>query len=219
MIEKLLFALLPPIATAIVSWGTMAAIGAANAAYYTLVIATVYYQLFTVPTRSSFCTSAGRGKKGGESGDTGEMYVLGPTERMIQTLLYMCKWKPSGIGGGGGGGGGIGIGIGIASFPFKSQTTIAPVVHLLCLVPASSALFYFAIYFGKFSTSSFASLLQSSEFAALGILASVPAYVVCMSYGRGSLEFLAMGKATTKAIAMTGALVALAVMILAVESR
>ena len=76
LLEKIIFAATPLVATVIQTWGALACVGAANAPFYNLAICTIMYLLFSLPTISSFGIDSGR-------------EIIGPTERGVHTLAYL----------------------------------------------------------------------------------------------------------------------------------
>lgn len=83
-LERLLFACLPFIASAIFTWATVSAVGMNNAAYYLMAFDCIFYWLYSVPRVSSFKSKQEVKYHGGEVPD--DNLILSPLESCIHTL-------------------------------------------------------------------------------------------------------------------------------------
>ncbi|TXG49009.1 hypothetical protein EZV62_024884 [Acer yangbiense] len=83
-LERLLFACLPLIASAVFTWATVSAVGMHNAAYYHMAFNCVFYWLYSIPRISSFKSKQEVKYHGGEVPD--DNLILSPLESCVHTL-------------------------------------------------------------------------------------------------------------------------------------
>ncbi|KAL6551250.1 hypothetical protein OROMI_021738 [Orobanche minor] len=83
-LERLLFACVPHIASALFTWATVSAVGMTNAAYYLMVFNCIFYWLYSTPCVSSFKLKHGVGYHGGEVPH--DSFILGQLESCVHTL-------------------------------------------------------------------------------------------------------------------------------------
>ncbi|GLJ45910.1 hypothetical protein SUGI_0966700 [Cryptomeria japonica] len=82
-LERILFSCVPFTASVIWTWGAVAAVGMDHAAYYLMVIVSVFYWLYAMPRQSSFRTKTEK-RYGGQIVE--ETLILGPLEGTLHTL-------------------------------------------------------------------------------------------------------------------------------------
>nr|ATG71033.1 no exine fromation 1 [Cupressus sempervirens] len=82
-LERILFACVPFTASVIWTWGAVAAVGMDHAAYYLMVILSVFYWLYSMPRQSSFRTKTEK-RYGGQIVE--ETLILGALEGTLHTL-------------------------------------------------------------------------------------------------------------------------------------
>ncbi|KAL5733837.1 hypothetical protein ACOSP7_031698 [Xanthoceras sorbifolium] len=83
-LERLLFACLPLVASAVFTWATVSAVGMHNAAYYLMAFNCVFYWLYSIPRVSSFKSKQEVKYHGGEIPD--DNLILSPLESCVHTL-------------------------------------------------------------------------------------------------------------------------------------
>ncbi|KAK3228916.1 hypothetical protein Dsin_000797 [Dipteronia sinensis] len=83
-LERLLFACLPLVASAVFTWATVSAVGMHNAAYYHMAFNCVFYWLYSIPRVSSFKSKQEVKYHGGEVPD--DNLILSPLESCVHTL-------------------------------------------------------------------------------------------------------------------------------------
>ncbi|CAA0815517.1 no exine formation 1 [Striga hermonthica] len=83
-LERLLFACVPLIASALFTWATVSAVGMNNAAYYLMVFNCIFYWLYSIPRVSSFKLKHEVGYHGGEVPE--DSFILGHLESCVHTL-------------------------------------------------------------------------------------------------------------------------------------
>ncbi|EPS62676.1 hypothetical protein M569_12112, partial [Genlisea aurea] len=83
-LERLLFACVPLVASAIFTWATISAVGMTNAAYYFMVFNCIFYWLYSIPRVSSFRLKQEVNYHGSQS--TEDLYILGQLESCVHTL-------------------------------------------------------------------------------------------------------------------------------------
>ncbi|RVW78029.1 hypothetical protein CK203_044895 [Vitis vinifera] len=83
-LERLLFACVPFVASALFAWATISAVGMNNASYYLMAFNCVFYWVFSIPRISSFKNKQEVGYHGGEVPD--DILILGPLESCFHTL-------------------------------------------------------------------------------------------------------------------------------------
>ncbi|XP_073013150.1 uncharacterized protein [Typha latifolia] len=82
-LERLLFACVPIAAPPLFTWAVVSALGMANAAYYLMAFACLFYWLFSIPRPSSFKTRKNDSSAGADTG------ILGPLECCLHTLYLL----------------------------------------------------------------------------------------------------------------------------------
>ncbi|KAI3467823.1 hypothetical protein Pfo_024486 [Paulownia fortunei] len=83
-LERLLFACVPLIASALFTWATVSAVGMINAAYYLMVFNCIFYWLYSIPRVSSFKVKQELSYHGGEVPN--DSFILGQLESCVHTL-------------------------------------------------------------------------------------------------------------------------------------
>lgn len=83
-LERLLFACVPFIASAMFTWATISAVGMNNASYYLMAFNCIFYWLFAIPRVSSFKSKQEAKYHGGEVPD--DNFILSPLESCFHTL-------------------------------------------------------------------------------------------------------------------------------------
>ncbi|KAL7135244.1 hypothetical protein ABFS83_11G080400 [Erythranthe nasuta] len=83
-LERLLFACVPIIASALFAWATVSAVGMINAAYYLMVFNCIFYWLYSIPRVSSFKLKQEVSYHGGEVPE--DSFILGHLESCVHTL-------------------------------------------------------------------------------------------------------------------------------------
>ncbi|KAL0335879.1 UNVERIFIED_CONTAM: hypothetical protein Sradi_4799800 [Sesamum radiatum] len=83
-LERLLFACVPLIASAIFTWATVSAVGMINAAYYLMAFNCIFYWLYSIPRISSFKLKQEVSFHGGEVPE--DSFILGQLESCVHTL-------------------------------------------------------------------------------------------------------------------------------------
>lgn len=86
-LERLLFASVPIVASAIFTWATISAVGMANASYYLIAFSCLFYWLYSIPRISSFKSKSESGYHGGEVPD--EILILTQLEGCLHTLSLL----------------------------------------------------------------------------------------------------------------------------------
>ncbi|PIN17037.1 hypothetical protein CDL12_10307 [Handroanthus impetiginosus] len=86
-LERLLFACVPFIASALFTWATVSAVGMVNAAYYLMVFNCIFYWLYSIPRVSSFKLKQDMSYHGGEVPE--DSFILGQLESCLHTLSLL----------------------------------------------------------------------------------------------------------------------------------
>lgn len=86
-LERVLFACVPPIASALFTWATVSAVGMSNAAYYLMIFNCIFYWLYSIPRVSSFKLKQEVSYYGGEVPD--DSLILGQLESCVHTLSLL----------------------------------------------------------------------------------------------------------------------------------